>query len=162
MKTATIIFLVLSILEVVAWGLFPSCTVVFGFADIGDVYLEEEITMGDVYLDLGLSVLAAIASIVSLVRLIKAKDAVKFKNWILYIATFVAVFYMGFLSFTLVAYILAYLLQDKHFGIAKPATATASSTDADAYQKLMQIKSLYESGAITEEEYNAEKAKILG
>ena len=161
MKTATIIFLVLSILEVVAWGLFPSCTVVFGFADIGEVY-EPEATMGDVYLDLGLSVLATIANIVSLVRLIKAKDAVKFKNWILYIATFVGVFYMGFLSFTFVAYVLAYFLQDKHFGIAKPATATASSTDADAYQKLMQIKSLYESGAISEEEYNAEKAKILG
>ncbi|MBR2967128.1 MAG: SHOCT domain-containing protein [Clostridia bacterium] len=161
MKTATIIFLVLSILEVLALGLFPSCAVAFGFADISDFYIEEA-TMGDVYLDLGLSVLAAIASIVSLVRLIKAKDAVKFKNWILYIATFVGVFYMGFLSFTLVAYVLAYFLQDKHFGIAKPATATASSTDTDAYQKLMQIKSLYESGAISEEEYLAEKAKILG
>ena len=161
MKTATIIFLVLSILEVLALGLFPSCAVAFGFADISDFYIEEA-TMGDVYLDLGLSVLAAIASIVSLVRLIKAKDAVKFKNWILYIATFVGVFYMGFLSFTLVAYVLAYFLQDKHFGIAKPATATASSTDTDAYQKLMQIKSLYESGAMSEEEYLAEKAKILG
>lgn len=161
MKTATTIFLVLSILEVVAFGVLLSGAVAFGFADIGDVY-EPEATMGDVYLDLGLSVLATIANIVSLVRLIKAKDAVKFKNWILYIATFVGVFYMGFLSFTFVAYVLTYFLQDKHFGIAKPATATASSTDTDAYQKLMQIKSLYESGAITEEEYNAEKAKILG
>ena len=161
MKTATTIFLVLSILEVVAFGVLLSGAVAFGFADIGEVF-EPEATMGDVYLDLGLSVLATIANIVSLVRLIKAKDAVKFKNWILYIATFVGVFYMGFLSFTFVAYVLAYFLQDKHFGIAKPATATASSTDADAYAKLTKLKSLYESGAISEEEYLAEKAKILG
>ena len=161
MKTATTIFLVLSILEVVAFGVLLSGAVAFGCADIGEVF-EPEATMGDVYLDLGLSVLATIANIVSLVRLIKAKDAVKFKNWILYIATFVGVFYMGFLSFTFVAYVLAYFLQDKHFGIAKPATATASSTDADAYAKLTKLKSLYESGAISEEEYLAEKAKILG
>ena len=64
MKTATTIFLVLSILEVVAFGVLLSGAVAFGFADIGEVF-EPEATMGDVYLDLGLSVLATIANIVS-------------------------------------------------------------------------------------------------
>ncbi|MBQ2805029.1 MAG: SHOCT domain-containing protein, partial [Clostridia bacterium] len=38
----------------------------------------------------------------------------------------------------------------------------AASTEEDAYAKLTKLKNLYESGAISEEEYLAEKAKILG
>ena len=55
--------------------------------------------------------------------------------------------------------ILMFCLKDKHFGYE---SAPASSTEEDAYAKLTKLKSLYESGAISEEEYLAEKAKILG
>ncbi len=159
MKVATIIFLILSILEVVFGALLPSGAVALGVVDISDIYIEEA-TMVDVYFDLVGSILVAVAGIITLVRLLKAKDAAKFKNWILYIATVITVFFMGILSLGFVAYILANLLKDKHFGYA--TAPVASSTEDDAYTKLAKIKSLYESGAISEEEYLAEKAKILG
>ena len=56
--------------------------------------------------------------------------------------------------------ILMLCLKDQHFGYV-PAPA-AASTEEDAYAKLTKLKNLYESGAISEEEYLAEKAKILG
>ena len=55
--------------------------------------------------------------------------------------------------------ILMFCLKDRHFGYE---SAPAYSTEDDAYAKLTKLKSLYESGAISEEEYLAEKAKILG
>ena len=67
---------------------------------------------------------------------------------------------LAFLFSTLITAILLCCLKDKHFGYA-PAPA-AASTEEDAYAKLTKLKNLYESGAISEEEYLAEKAKILG
>ncbi len=64
-----------------------------------------------------------------------------------------------FLSSVIVG-ILLFCLKDKHFGYA--TAPVASSTEDDAYTKLAKLKNLYESGAISEEEYLAEKAKILG
>jgi hypothetical protein len=44
--------------------------------------------------------------------------------------------------------------------VAKPATATAVSGD-DKYTKLAKLKQLLDSGAITQDEFNREKEKIL-
>ncbi|MBQ3067335.1 MAG: SHOCT domain-containing protein [Clostridia bacterium] len=66
----------------------------------------------------------------------------------------------AFFFSSLIAAILLCCLKDQHFGYA-PAPA-AASTEEDAYAKLTKLKNLYESGAISEEEYLAEKAKILG
>jgi hypothetical protein len=44
--------------------------------------------------------------------------------------------------------------------IAKPESASSSSSD-EKYKKLAELKQLLDSGAITQDEFNSEKAKIL-
>lgn len=44
----------------------------------------------------------------------------------------------------------------------EPAPAPAPEAEVDPYEKLMEAKELLDAGILTQEEFDAEKKKILG
>ena len=149
MKKATIVFLWIAIISS-ALSVLAAVLVVAGVVDPEMVY-GEGVSAAQGWIDLVIYAVGIWFNISTLKVVNNAVTASDIKLWRKILA---------FLFSTLITAILLCCLKDKHFGYA-PAPA-AASTEEDAYAKLTKLKSLYESGAITEEEYLAEKAKILG
>ena len=149
MKKSTIVFFWIAIISSIL-NVLAAVLVIAGVADPEMLY-GEGVSVAQGWIDLVIYAIAIWFNISTLKVVNNAVTASDVKLWRKILA---------FLFSTLITAILLCCLKDKHFGYA-PAPA-AASTEEDAYAKLTKLKNLYESGAISEEEYLAEKAKILG